>query len=553
MSERSSELQASKNRWRDHIPFLLGALLFLGVTIAAVITITNRTDGKLVYSLDDTYIHMAIAKNLVRHGIWGVTGFHFASASSSLLWTILLGAVYLISGVNTWAPLALNILISLAIMLTADIWWRRFQADGWARLSGILGLLMVIPMVTLPLISMEHGLHLILTIAFAASATRELTQNEPPRGSGFMLPLLASLLALSRYEGLFLIGVTALLFILRRRVLRGLLIAVISVIPLIVFGLLSLHYGGGLVPNPVLLKATGGSRFSILGIIFKPVGVRDWIALVHNPALTILALTGIILFILAIRKGKTLWHPNAILPMMLTLMILMHLHYGFSYSFWVFRYTSYLFAFAVFVFVAIIANFFSYRGRPSEQKNKYKLTQRTVFLLSIMVMAAFLGPVAVHPWAEIDEAEDNYLEHCSMAMFISRYYPNDAVVVNDIGAVCFYTDTEILDLFGLGSLEPIAIRRSGRSYDLQAAEEWTRNRGGKIAILQVDWSEITPLISPRWIPVAEMIVPGSGKKVRFYALNKREQASLRFYFKDFFSTWAESHGINGYLIPETNN
>jgi len=38
-----------------------------GLYVAA----TARTGGRLVYPLDDPYIHMAMAKNLSLHGVWG--------------------------------------------------------------------------------------------------------------------------------------------------------------------------------------------------------------------------------------------------------------------------------------------------------------------------------------------------------------------------------------------------------------------------------------------------------------------------------------------------
>ena len=57
--------------------------LFVASLAFALWRIRQDTGATLVYGLDDAYIHMAIAKNLARHGVWGVTPFHFASASSS--------------------------------------------------------------------------------------------------------------------------------------------------------------------------------------------------------------------------------------------------------------------------------------------------------------------------------------------------------------------------------------------------------------------------------------------------------------------------------------
>jgi asparagine N-glycosylation enzyme membrane subunit Stt3 len=44
---------------------------------------TANTGGKLTYIYDDAYIHMAMAKNLVNHGVWGATPHEFTSTTSS--------------------------------------------------------------------------------------------------------------------------------------------------------------------------------------------------------------------------------------------------------------------------------------------------------------------------------------------------------------------------------------------------------------------------------------------------------------------------------------
>ena len=66
-------------------------------------------DDHLIYSLDDTYIHMAIAK----HGEFGDVR-HYALSILFLvfplpLWTLLLAAVYTLWGVSEWLPLAVKI------------------------------------------------------------------------------------------------------------------------------------------------------------------------------------------------------------------------------------------------------------------------------------------------------------------------------------------------------------------------------------------------------------------------------------------------------------
>src|SRR5574341_2136772 len=97
-------------------PLLLSASVFLASAVLAVHAAMRWTDGRLIYSLDDAYIHMALAKNLAHHGVWGCTPFHFSSSSSSLLWTAVLAAAYRVFGVRDAIPLVLNAALALATL-----------------------------------------------------------------------------------------------------------------------------------------------------------------------------------------------------------------------------------------------------------------------------------------------------------------------------------------------------------------------------------------------------------------------------------------------------
>src|SRR5262249_185763 len=98
-----------------HWPIAL-ALLFLWAAVAVVGRLSmERCDHRLVYPLDDTYITMAMGKNLAEHGVWGVTRFEFASSSSSILWPIVMAATYRIAGTNEAAPLLWNLVFATAV------------------------------------------------------------------------------------------------------------------------------------------------------------------------------------------------------------------------------------------------------------------------------------------------------------------------------------------------------------------------------------------------------------------------------------------------------
>jgi len=96
---------------------VLAAIIILWCTVLLLLILSVRQNqGHLVYALDDPYIHMAIAKNFAQHGVWGVTRYEFSSSSSSLLWTVLLSAIYLIFGTNEIAPLVLNVIVATLVV-----------------------------------------------------------------------------------------------------------------------------------------------------------------------------------------------------------------------------------------------------------------------------------------------------------------------------------------------------------------------------------------------------------------------------------------------------
>src|SRR5215203_1425601 len=83
-------------------------VLFAVCYVFTGLRLLQVTDGYLTYALDDAYIHMAIAKNVALHGVWGVQADTFSAASSSPLWTGMLALSFKLAGVKDVVPLALN-------------------------------------------------------------------------------------------------------------------------------------------------------------------------------------------------------------------------------------------------------------------------------------------------------------------------------------------------------------------------------------------------------------------------------------------------------------
>ena len=75
------------HRW-PLLPYVAFALVFI-VSACAMTASFSARHGGVLYPLDDSYIHLALARTLATSGVWGIDAQHPAAASSSPLWTVL--------------------------------------------------------------------------------------------------------------------------------------------------------------------------------------------------------------------------------------------------------------------------------------------------------------------------------------------------------------------------------------------------------------------------------------------------------------------------------
>jgi hypothetical protein len=508
-------------RARSFWPLLLALAVFLASLTAALRTALHLTDGRLIYALDDAYIHMAVAKTLANHGIWGCTPFHFSSSSSSLLWTFVLGVAYRTFGVHDCTPLVLNIALAIGTLVVVNSSLTRFGAPPVLRASAMLGIVLAFPLPGMVLMGMEHILHLLLTIAFAAAAVSALTNPEESaprrRRQTVALCLMGALLGGSRYEGFFLIGLVCLGFLLRRQVWRAVLVGIASLLPVVAFGAISVANGSYFLPNPLMIKAVG-EKSSTLSALFKPFGSEDLAFLQNNRAMPILLVLSLLAVLALWRMRRGAWPATLLFPLLLAAMILLHGHFVFSPLYWAYRYDAYLVGFGLFAAAVVLVEL------PTPQA----LAPGALPALLVALLVPVLGDVreGLVPEAEIEGMRGTYLEQYQSAQLIERYYPNAAVIVNDLGAVTYYTRARILDLVALGDLEPLVIMRNS-PYTSREVVRWTQPYGPKIAIVSLGWGVAVPLIPPEWIRVAVVEMPPHGHRVGFYAVDHKESWTLR--------------------------
>lgn len=204
-----------------------------------------------VYWIEDAYIHLATARNLVEHGVYGATPHEFTSSSSSPLWVALLAICMALVGSTVQMALALNIVLALAF--AAVVARVLAGTDGWfAGIAAALAVLMVAP-VPLVLSGMEHLGHAAAMVLAVWWLSRRLSDDGAPVND---VPLLLLLLALPllRYESLWLHVLGTALALVRGERRFALLVAAVGALPVLAFGLYSQSQGWPFLPAPILAK-----------------------------------------------------------------------------------------------------------------------------------------------------------------------------------------------------------------------------------------------------------------------------------------------------------
>jgi hypothetical protein len=81
---------------KKHFPLWITIIIYLSTIVTLLAVSLNLNNGDFVYALDDAYIHMNMADNLVNYGHWATNQIDFASASSSPLWVLVISVFYLV-------------------------------------------------------------------------------------------------------------------------------------------------------------------------------------------------------------------------------------------------------------------------------------------------------------------------------------------------------------------------------------------------------------------------------------------------------------------------
>ncbi len=547
---------------KRHWPlFTAIGMLWIVVGIGLMFSI-SLNQGYLVYALDDTYIHMAMAKNLAQHGVWGVTKYGFSSSSSSLLWTLSLASVYLLFGVNDVAPLILNLIFATVMVFLVYAILKRYKLSSFFSFVMLLSLIFLNPLPSLVFCGQEHILYGLLTIASVYLSARILsdrTSQEKKRLSlsEKSLLLLSPFVTMARYEGIFLVFVICLLFVARRRLRYSLMLGGLGILPLVIHGWISVSKGWYFLPNSVLLKGATPD-LSFFGGIIKFFGYSGYYQTLLSPHILFFILAALVVFILQHNKPEGIWRDPSIMIIVFIATTLLHMQFAKTIVIQFMRYEAYLVALGLLVTAIALSRYLP--GKLSFKTVKSLAPKYAAIALLIILVILPLAKILVKrgfaSLIKIPRATTNiYQQQYQMGLFLREFYQGAAVAANDVGAINYLADIRCLDLWGLGSIEVAKEKKDG-DYHEEQIYHLAKSKDVKIAVVYDDWFlpggrlwegvrfDATPSPARRGIP-SQWIKAGEWKirnnvicnrnTVSFYAVDSKEADILTENLKGFSS------------------
>lgn len=502
---------------------------YLLLVVVLLTSILHLTHGTFVYALDDPYIHLAMAEQLV-HGHYGINALENSSPSSSIVWPLLLTPL---AGTRwqVYLPLVWNILfgvISAGLIGAIVAGWpaspspRPVEVPRWQQALTAMLLIFLANLASLTFIGMEHVLQIMLSICCAVGVIRAMEgRNIPPWcvAAAIVAPMV-------RYENLALTVALAIALIGLRQRRKAALVVGFSLLPLVAFSLFLKAERLPLLPTSVLVKGGAYKSSTSHGMSFLR-DIHDNLVLdiIHTERSSMLLLLIILLVLFYRERSRTRRFAIGSAVWVAAIQLLIG-RFG-----WFHRYEVYAFIFIALVLVRI-----------ATEHSRMKLACLTVILL-------FCAGTYIHGTLVTPEASsDIYQQQYQMHRFMADFYRRD-VALNDLGLVSYQRPpgVYVLDLYGLAS--PEASRQTDKTPEWM--EEITQRHRVPLAMVYSGWFNIPST----WVPLARMC-QGTPKQrvgercVDFYSTSAATEEQTRIAVTKFAPTVPQTVAFT--LHPSTH-
>ncbi len=508
-------------------PLVTALAVFLGILALLEYRVLHLTGGTFMYPLDDTFIHMAVAKTLAFQGNWGIAGHEFESASSSVLYTLLLAASFKLFGIHIIIPFIINVIAGCLLLLVVQRRLAREGIGGGGQLLILLAVVVFTPVPIQVMSGMEHTLQCIFSFLFIFGAAEWLEGIDRQEKDRLRIPvrlIVYGILACAiRYEGAFLVGIVCVLLLFKRRVRSAVLLGFLCALPIFIFGCYSLYKGSYFLPNSVLIKSEGAqlTLAGVLGFVFKVALQKLTLSLAGiatsatQHLLILLPLTFLLFSGKLPRNGR-----YSYILLILTVGTLLQL--TLASTGWFYRYEAYLILPSVVILGILL---YKYRVELTGM-----VRQRPV-VMTFLLFVLFL-PMVVRVAAAFRNAPvacmNIYGQQYQMGKFFHQYYDDSVVAANDIGAISFFKKEKNLDLWGLANIE-VARSRKNNYWTPVFLDSLSRRDKAPVAVVFDGW--FSDSLLARWNKVATWTIPDNvicgDSVVSFYAIEPQGEPYLR--------------------------
>lgn len=526
------------------VPFLV-LLVGMAYEFQAVLA---RCEGRFVYSLDDPYIHLALAERIAA-GSYGINPGEPAAPSSSVIWPFLL-VPFASTPFFEYIPLVFNIICAvISVWVYTELGRVIFSppASEPARstpftssLPVFLLAVLLIPttnLIGLAFTGMEHSLQVLLTAVIVYGLARLLLVD---RRVPWWLTAAVIAAPLVRFECL-AVSAAALAVMLLRRQFRAVGAAAAGLAAGLGGFALFLHgLGLGWLPTSVAAKSSffapganlgfgyGSVQSGLLNLARAAVdrnlyahqaGTMRWMMLA-------LALAAVFSAVKALRQGRGTTPvqpsgeqagPGVDLLLALFALAVLALHLIFGQFGWWDRYEVYAFTAGALTLLLLARGALrrSFRAAPAAGA-------AALVLASLWAGAPYYINFVRTPEASANIYEQQYQMH----RFVVDLY-RGPVAVNDLGWVAYRNPYYVLDLWGLASKE--ALEQRTRAQDTQWMDQMARERGVRLVMVYDTWFTRRPT---GWQAVGRLYLgqpqaSAGGNVVTFYALDNQTAEQVR--------------------------
>jgi hypothetical protein len=238
---------------KDKWPLHLAVLVLIVPVLLIGRHLLQSTAGAFSLPHDEAFLQLSTAKALAFRHIWGIGRETFASASPSLLYPVVMAVVFFITGAHLVVIPIINTLIAVVLLASIQEWLAKRSVKPLTQLFILLTVIVLTPLPLIVMYGMERPLLLLFAFLFVSRLSDEWATAVFSRKT----LIFGALMVAARYDGVLLVAGISFLLIYRRKWLEAFELALWCLLPILVFGIVSLFKGSYFLPNVFLLEPPG--------------------------------------------------------------------------------------------------------------------------------------------------------------------------------------------------------------------------------------------------------------------------------------------------------